>query len=205
MNLTDYVNPGIYQITCLKLNKKYIGESQNVLERLGKHVAMLNQSVHDSIPLQTDWNQFGKTQFQIDVLFIGPEWENRDKRTKKETELINQLPICERYNNSDSNLIYRQIILLKNNRFDSIAQAARALEVSETTVRRRLNSSKYPNYSREKVQIGSSISIQGVIYPSLKKVIEIGLATNRYQAYRRLNSKSDKWRDWFYVNEKRQV
>jgi len=57
MNLIDYVNPGIYQITCLKLNKKYIGESYNVLARLGKHTASLDQSIHDSIQLQLDWNR----------------------------------------------------------------------------------------------------------------------------------------------------
>ena len=152
-----------------------------------------------------DWNRWGKTQFKIDVLFIGLEWKNQDKRIKKQNSLINQLPINERYNNPDSHFIYRQPVEIDDEEFDSIAQAALILHVSETTIRRRLNSSKFSNYRRKKVIKGCSVSIEGTVYPSIIRVVEMGLAKNRIQVYRRLNSKSAKWQDWFYIDEKRKV
>ena len=88
MNLIDYVNAGIYQITCLKVNKKYIGESQNILERLGKHTSTLNRQTHDCLSLQNDWNKYGKEQFKIQILFIGKKWEDLEKKVIERVHLL---------------------------------------------------------------------------------------------------------------------
>ena len=39
-----------------KQGKRYIGETQNLLERLGKHVATLETQTHDCLSLQVDWS-----------------------------------------------------------------------------------------------------------------------------------------------------
>lgn len=38
----------------------YIGETEELLARLGQHSASLKQNKHDCRELQEDWNQFGK-------------------------------------------------------------------------------------------------------------------------------------------------
>ena len=202
MNWIIYVESGIYQIHCIKTNKTYIGESQNILERLSTHVGNLNRFTHDCLELQADWSKYGKEYFTIEVLYIGPEWQNSVKRIAKQDECITNLPLHQRYNpNPSNNGIYRQILKIDNSIFPSIASAAKALEVSETTIRRRLNSVKYPNYIRKEAQTGRPISIDGVLYPSIEMVIEQKLAKDRFQVLRRLNSANSKWQGWVYIDE----
>ena len=205
MNLIDYVNAGIYQITCLKVNKKYIGESQNILERLGKHTSTLNQQTYDCLSLQNDWNKYGKEQFKIQILFIGKTWEDSEKRKNMQDSLIQQLPLIERYNLPSKEQIYQQVIEIDSLQFNSIVHAAQFLKLSETTIRRRLNSEKYPNYYRKEIKKGRPISIEGNIYPSINKVVQFGIAKNRFQVYRRVKSQQAKWKEWYYIDEKRQV
>ena len=205
MNLIDYVNAGIYQITCLKVNKKYIGESQNILERLGKHTSTLNRQTHDCLSLQNDWNKYGKEQFKIQILFIGKKWEDLEKRKNMQDSIIEQLPLIERYNLPSNEQIYQQVIEIDSVQYNSIAQAAQSQELSETTIRRRLNSTEYPNYSRKEIKKGRRISIEGNIYPSINTVVQLGLANNRSQVYRRVQSQKTQWRKWYFIDEKRQV
>ncbi len=40
-NLLVYMTPGVYQILCSANNTVYIGVTQNILERFGKHSATL--------------------------------------------------------------------------------------------------------------------------------------------------------------------
>ena len=47
MDVSILFNPGLYKITCLKNNKIDIGQSSNVLSRLGRHVDNLKNNRHD--------------------------------------------------------------------------------------------------------------------------------------------------------------
>jgi ribosome biogenesis protein Nip4 len=66
-NLVELAIPGIYEIQCISNNKVYIGESECMLARFGKHVATLTQSKHDCKELQKDWNKFGIEKFTMNV------------------------------------------------------------------------------------------------------------------------------------------
>ena len=68
MDISDLFNPGLYKITCLKNNKIYIGQSSNVLSRLGRHSDNLENNRHDCIELQKDFNKFGKKFFKFENL-----------------------------------------------------------------------------------------------------------------------------------------
>lgn len=68
MEISYLFNPGLYKITCLKNNKIYIGQSSNILSRLGRHVDNLENTRHDCIELQKDFNQFGKQFFKFESL-----------------------------------------------------------------------------------------------------------------------------------------
>ena len=55
-NLFDAYGPGIYQICCEKTKKRYIGEAENILDRLGKHPRELQKNISHCYSLQKDWN-----------------------------------------------------------------------------------------------------------------------------------------------------
>lgn len=215
MNLIFYVEAGIYKIYCSKTNKTYIGESQNLLERFGNHFGHLNRSTHDCCQLQKDWDKYGKQSFTVEILCIGParsfeaswKWQHKKKRVARQNEFIANLPLHERYNPSSSNNngVYRQTIEIENQTYSSIASAAETLNLSQTTIRRRLDSVKYPCYARKTVQVGRLISINGISYSSIQSVVEQGLAKDRFQVSRRLQSANEKWQFWFYIEEEKQV
>jgi hypothetical protein len=58
MNITTLFNPGLDKITFLRNNKVSIGQSSNVLGRLGPH--SLGRNRHDTLELQKDLNTYGK-------------------------------------------------------------------------------------------------------------------------------------------------
>ena len=84
MDISDLFNSGLYKITCLKNNKIYIGQSSNVLSRLGRHADNLENNRHDCLELQKDFNKFGKRFFKFESLEIGEKYVNENLRKKKE-------------------------------------------------------------------------------------------------------------------------
>jgi hypothetical protein len=87
-NLLEAASPGVYEIVCKANGKRYIGESENVLDRLGKHSRALIAGKGECAALQEDWNNFTQTQFEARVLVNGPEWADQKKRLSKEREFI---------------------------------------------------------------------------------------------------------------------
>ena len=79
---------GIYSIRCVKNNKRYYGESKNISGRLASHKSMLNRGIHPNFVLQYDWNRYGFSSFEFQVLFMGDQWSASSIRRAKETELI---------------------------------------------------------------------------------------------------------------------
>ena len=50
---------GIYVITCLPLEKHYVGMSQHTTRRLNAHKSKLYRNCHDCRSLQEDFNTYG--------------------------------------------------------------------------------------------------------------------------------------------------
>lgn len=84
IDVTAYAVPGIYEICCIPKNRVYIEESENLLVRLGKHVASLAQKQHDCTDLQQDWNQFGLKGYSFRILRHGSSWDGVEKRRTEE-------------------------------------------------------------------------------------------------------------------------
>ena len=57
MNITHLFAPGIYKITCLKNKKIYMGESKNLLARIGRHCQLLSDGRNECLSLQDDFNK----------------------------------------------------------------------------------------------------------------------------------------------------
>lgn len=199
-----YNDPGVYQIHCIANNKKYIGESTNVLNRLAKHSRALGKNESDCAELQADWLTYGPQNFVISVLVSGPEWENKDKRLQKESEIILSYEGNEVYNQHPNDKIekednYRVICEINGKRYESIANASRKLNIHETKIRARLQNNEPGYVIIEKVRNGyRRISIDGREYESIVEAVEKKEANNRFTVMRRL--KSPNFPGWKYLD-----
>lgn len=91
----NYEQPGIYVIVCFHVpgGSFYFGETTNLLQRFSYIRSKLINSQKSS---STFWNKafleckenFGLESFLFIPLFVGAEWQNRQKRQKMETKLI---------------------------------------------------------------------------------------------------------------------
>ena len=70
-----------YKITCLKNGKVYVGESQNVFHRLGRHTTDLQENRHDCPELQQNFNKYGKNAFKFESLTVDSKYA--DYRLRK--------------------------------------------------------------------------------------------------------------------------
>jgi group I intron endonuclease len=59
---------GIYSITNLADNKRYIGQSVNIKTRIGQHKSFLKYGKHKNLHLQHAFTKYGAGRFRFDVL-----------------------------------------------------------------------------------------------------------------------------------------
>ena len=78
---------GIYIITNLINNKKYVGQSVDVKRRIVHHRHKLNAGKHYNEHLQRAWNKYGKDNFSFDIL----EYCNIDELDELERKYISEL------------------------------------------------------------------------------------------------------------------
>lgn len=78
---------GIYCIVNTDNQKKYVGSSKNIYQRLQKHRAYLRKNMHENCKLQNSWNKHGEDKFQYYVLEFCPE----DKLIEREQFFIDTI------------------------------------------------------------------------------------------------------------------
>nr|ALO63175.1 putative GIY YIG homing endonuclease [Chloromonas perforata] len=200
-NFFASVEPGIYEIYCKVTNKRYIGESGNVLDRLAKHSRLLFSGTSDCPALQRDWIEYGSEQFggkaHVYHLYCGPEWENEEKRKRKEKEIIASYQQEEVYNSHPGRKIeitenYRVLLICKINGiiYQSIGEAHRITGENENQIRAKLRNN-YEGYTIiEKVRHGyERIIANGKEYDSITEAVNAGETENRFIAMRLLKNK----------------
>lgn len=64
---------GVYMITNMISNKKYIGGSVNIRKRITRHYSDLKLNRHNNIYLQRTFNKYGFDVFKIEILAICPK------------------------------------------------------------------------------------------------------------------------------------
>jgi hypothetical protein len=204
-NLLELMIPGLYEIQCIQTKKVYIGESENLLARFGKHAASLTQNKHDCKELQQDWNQFGKQGFEFKIICFGEAYSSQDDRRKKEQSVIKQKikQSCSLYNtNKATSFIvnYRREIEIDGEIFLSVAQAAKhpTINISETTIRRRLLNVNYPTYKEIQRPLNgyTPVTINNKKFESINAAVEAGVANTRQTVMRRVSSTNRKWANW---------
>lgn len=206
IDLFSSYGPGLYQIVCKVNNKRYIGESSNVLARAGRHTRDLEKGVSDCYPLQKDWLLYGPSQFDFNPLLIGPEWVVHEARLKKEAELICSYTSEEVYNNHPLKSTpleenYRLVCKIHGKQYKSVGDASRETGEKDTRIRAKLYNN-YPGYEIiGKVKHGyEAIIVNGKEYSSINNAVAASEAKTRFQAMQRLKSKSPKYKNWNYVS-----
>lgn len=78
---------GIYCIVNTDNQKKYVGSSKNIYQRLQKHRAYLRKNMHENKKLQNSWNKHGEDSFQYFIL----EFCSEEQLLEKEQFYIDTL------------------------------------------------------------------------------------------------------------------
>jgi group I intron endonuclease len=79
---------GIYCITCIPTNKKYIGSSIDMMIRWNSHLISLLINKHSNKKLQADFNKYGLINFSFNVLVMAER-----NITKQRLLILEQLEI----------------------------------------------------------------------------------------------------------------
>lgn len=181
----------VYSITCSTTGYKYFGRSQEIEKRWRAHKNMLRKGEHSNILLQSDWNTYGEDDFIFEILFT---YEDKNDAELKEQELIDS--DIEKYNIADAkdggdtfsnNPRKEEIRKLKSYQSSGKRNPMYGKPKNELTINRIKEANSKP------------INIEGVTYSSLteaSEILGIGVTTVSY----RLNSESDRFKDWKYAN-----
>lgn len=79
---------GIYCITNLVNNKKYVGCSENIKKRWENHKFRLNSGISDHRILQSDWSLYGKDMFVFSILEVLSSGLSKEEYNKYETKWV---------------------------------------------------------------------------------------------------------------------
>lgn len=97
-NLFDIsLKSGLYLITCISIEKHYVGESEYATRRLNAHKSALRRGVHENNEMQKDFDKYGINDFLFQKLHFGKSF-SKEERQKFETLLLSTLPQQKRYN-----------------------------------------------------------------------------------------------------------
>lgn len=77
----NIIKSGIYSITNLVNNKKYVGKSVSIYSRFGQHRTELRRNEHCNKYLQHAWNKYGEENFKFEII------EEHDKENLREKEI----------------------------------------------------------------------------------------------------------------------
>lgn len=77
--MSDKIICGIYGITNLINDKKYIGQSIDIYKRWKDHIDALEENKHYNVHLQRSWNLYGKENFHFSILEECPVEELNQK------------------------------------------------------------------------------------------------------------------------------
>lgn len=88
---------GIYKICCKKNGMIYIGQSNNIRNRINAHKNTLRNSKHCNLGLQHDWNFYGEDNFSFEIV----ENCSKEELNQKEIYWIEYYDCCDNgYNNT---------------------------------------------------------------------------------------------------------
>jgi hypothetical protein len=82
---------GVYRIRNTQNDKSYIGCGVDLPAKINRHKAELKFGSHRNRELQEEWNLFGKSSFQFEVLDELPHKENSQENPIEEVHILKEL------------------------------------------------------------------------------------------------------------------
>lgn len=86
---------GVYSITNILNNKKYIGSSYDIHERWKTHIKKLNKKEGNK-SFQTAWNKYGIAKFKFEILEIHNEFILKNDLLNREQYYVDLYKVCNR-------------------------------------------------------------------------------------------------------------
>lgn len=197
---------GTYVITCLPLDKHYVGVSENRTRRLNAHKSSLNRNCHDCRSLQEDFNTYGLNNFVFKKLLFGAGLP-KDKLEEMETIILVTLPPEKRYNSytnwrkrgSETNPFFKKSHTTEARQAQSLANKGKpsgfAGKTQSEDVKRRISQINSGTSSKDRRK---PLSIDNVFYESVSAASEeTGLA--RRLIRERCNSQEERFKNYRWV------
>lgn len=178
----------VYSLTNDITGKKYFGVTQEPDKRYRSHRNMLNRGVHNNYYLQKDWEE---TSFTFEIIY---EFDSREEAESKEMELVRSTD--DVYNIVRDSSVGGDYFTY-NPRKEKIVEEKRRSMTGR-------NNHQYGKPKTDKmiqaVKKANSkpISIEGVEYPSIAEASK-ALGVNGTTIGYRLNSESERFKEWYYV------
>lgn len=153
VDLFDFNCSGIYQITCLKNKKIYIGQTSSILERAGGHAKALRLKTHESRDLQEDWDKYGSKKFTFQIVEIIKNASNLELKEREKsylhdlldnnisvynTDLMNykytkNFNVLESFNNKKNQKTFLESIIYKGKTFNTYSDVIYAINQERTS------------------------------------------------------------------------
>ncbi|WP_416045908.1 GIY-YIG nuclease family protein [Priestia megaterium] len=183
----------VYKITCKPISRDYFGRSQELEKRWRSHKNMLRTNSHYSTEMQRDWNKYGEGSFSFEVLAT---FEEIEACIAEEQRLIDEsIEVSYNISNSKSG----GDTFTYNPRREEIRELHRKLSSGENNPMYGKPKSKY-TLQRIKEANSKPINIDGTTYPSISYASEV-LGVNVTTICYRLNSNSNRFKSWVYVDK----
>lgn len=199
MDLTMAIGAGLYMITCSVSNKIYIGQTECVLYRVGRHANELVKNKHTDYPeMQNDFNTHGPESFRFQVLDVdSPQLNEKQYRIEREKEELQKYPSFRLYNKPIGIPVIARVQRVKINgvEYDTIREAVNKTNYSKTDMIRKLNGNEIGFERLEQIPIkvkrSDAVVIKGVVYPNITTAVKIcRMHFNTIKKY--LNHQNDK-------------
>ena len=97
---------GVYKIICRKTGRSYIGQSNNVLGRIGGHLRALETGAHSNKELQEDYNLYGNGEFDVYFLERTSDYARREAHYIAEIAIVNEGNVYNVIRKVDGNLMH---------------------------------------------------------------------------------------------------
>jgi group I intron endonuclease len=171
---------GIYVITCLPLQKHYIGQSSNVKVRLNAHKSTLMRNCHCCAQLQADYNHYGQNQFVFQKLLFGATL-SKELLEQFETTILLTLPPEQRYNKytnwrkraGETNAFYGKTHTMQARQAQSIANQGKvsgfAAHTQSNSIKQLLSQQ---NSGKSSMERRKALFIDSVYYESITEASE---------------------------------
>ena len=182
----------VYMIECLENGKKYYGRSQEFDKRRRSHVNMLRSNSHRNMYLQEDWNSFGEECFRFKIIHTFDCLEDSIQTEQRYIE--DNLGVGYNIGGASDG---GDRMLHNPRREETLKLKSKVFSGEGNPMFGRPKTEKMIN--RVKEANSKSVSIEGVIYPSVAEAVRT-LGIGRSKAYQRVRSKN--FPDWFYVDDK---